>query len=73
MLKQQDELLRLSIGQRPNQQPIHQTEHGCGRADCERNGNNSNGCKRRLLQQLAKSESKIFKHSQSKALRLGIR
>ena len=50
MLKEQDELLRLSIWQRPNQQAIDQTQHSGRRADRERNGENGDGCKRRLFE-----------------------
>jgi hypothetical protein len=49
MLKQQDELLRISIWQRPNQQAVDQTEHSRGRANRERNSENRDRCKGRLL------------------------
>jgi hypothetical protein len=49
MLKQQNELLRLSIWQRPNQQAIDQTQHSGRRADRERNSENGDRCEGRLL------------------------
>jgi hypothetical protein len=73
MLNEQDELLRLLVRQRPNKQRVDQTQDRSSRADGECQRNDRNGCKAPLLEQLTQSESKIFKHGQSKALRLGIR
>src|SRR5947208_6211687 len=50
MLKQQDELLWLSIWQRPNQQSIDEAQYSRSRADGESDGENCDGCEGRLLQ-----------------------
>ena len=72
MQKKQDELLRLTVRLRPNQKRVDQTQHRSIGTDGECQRKDRNGRKAPLLEQLTQSESKIFKHSQSKALRLGI-
>src|SRR5439155_7071297 len=69
MLNEQDELLRLSVRQRPNKQRVDRTQDRSSRADGECQRKDRNGCKAPLLEQLTQGESKIFKHSQSKARR----
>ena len=62
MLKEQDELLRLSIRQRPNKQGVHQTQDGCGGADRQSKRQHRDKCESRLLEQLSESKLKIFNH-----------
>ena len=63
MLKEQDELLRRSIGQRPNKQRVDETQDRGSRTDGECQRKNRNSCEAPLLEQLAQRKSKIFKHS----------
>src|SRR5262249_16075180 len=62
MLKQQDELLRLSIWQWPNQQGVDQTQHSGGRTDRQRKCQHGDKRESRLLEQLAEPQLKIFHH-----------
>ena len=61
-LPQENELLRILVWQRANQQRVDQAEHGGVRADRERHGNDGNEGEARRVDQAAKGQTEILNH-----------